>query len=265
MKKASLNFSVLLLIASLITSCGSKKNTSESESTDSTEVETKKYQVYKAPASKDYPDAALSMSAPSGGEIVAGETTFTFRVDNYELGVQTPDAAGRGIANSGKGQHIHFILNNDPYSAHYEPEFKKELTEGKHIVLAFLSRSYHESVKNGNAFILKELTVGTPDSTESFDSTAQHLFYSRPKGTYSGADTEKLMLDFFLYNTSISPNGNKVRATINGEEHMITEWAPYYIEGLGKGEVTVQLELIDAAGNVIPGPFNTVTRKVTLE
>lgn len=264
MKKTSINLGVFLCFAGLIMSCGSNKSTSESETQDSTVVETKKYKVYKAPASQAYPDASLTMTAPEGN-VPAGETAFSFEVSNYELGVQTPDAAARGIANSGKGQHIHFILNNDPYSAHYESSFKKELTEGKHIVLAFLSRSYHEAVKNGQSYVLKELTVGNGGDQESFDTTAQHLFYSRPKGTYSGADTEKLMLDFFLFNTSISAGGNKVRATINGEEHLITEWAPYFIEGLGKGEVTIKLELIDATGSVIPGPYNAVERKVTLE
>ena len=73
------------------------------------------------------------------------------------------------------------------------------------------------------------------------------------------------MIDFFLINTTISPDGNKVKATINGEESYITEWAPHFVEGLEKGEVMVKLELIDAEGNWIPGPFNRVERKVILE
>ena len=72
---------------------------------------------------------------------------FGFEVTNYELGVQTEDATTRGIANSGKGQHIHFILNNGPYSAHYESVFSKSLNVGNYVMLAFLSRSYHESIK----------------------------------------------------------------------------------------------------------------------
>ena len=90
------------------------------------------------------------------------------------------------------------------------------------------------------------------------------MFYSRPKGTYTGAATEKVMLDFFLLNTDISPSGNKVRATINGEEFMITEWAPYQIEGLPMGVTTVKLELLDASGNLVDSPFNPVERTVTL-
>ncbi len=189
---------------------------------------------------------------------------YNFDVQNYELGVQTEDAETRGIANSSKGQHIHFIVNNGPYSAHYMPGVMNTLDEGNYVVLAFLSRSYHESVKSEGAFYVENLKVGDVEPSET-DLTAPHLFYSRPKGTYTDIDTKKVMLDFYLLNTTISPEGNKVKATINGEEFMITEWAPYYIEGLPLGEATIELELIDAEGKTVDGPFNKVERKITLE
>jgi len=73
------------------------------------------------------------------------------------------------------------------------------------------------------------------------------------------------MLDFFVLNTELSEDGNKVRATINGKEFMITEWAPHIINGLPMGEVTIMLELLDGEGNLIDGPFNKVNRSVTLK
>ena len=110
---------------------------------------------------------------------------------------------------------------------------------------------------------VKKLEVGeNPKDTHGLDMEAPTLIYSRPKGKYAGKDTENLLLDFFVLNTTLSATGHKVKATINGEEFTITEWAPHVIKGLPKGEVTIQLELIDANGNMIPGPFNTVTRKV---
>ena len=210
--------------------------------------------------SPSFPEASLSLNSAEAGD--GGAYNFDFAVSGYELGAQTD--AQLGLANSGKGQHIHFIVDNGPYSAHYDPTFSTDkLAEpGNHVVLAFLSRSYHESVKNmGDApsFVITQLGEG-----EKADLTAPHMFYSRPKGTYKGDDTKKVLLDFFLLNTEISENGNKVKATINGQEFMITEWKPYVIEGLPLGEATIQLELIDAEGNAIPGPFNSVTRTVTL-
>jgi hypothetical protein len=63
----------------------------------------------------------------------------------------------------------------------------------------------------------------------------------------------------------LSPEGNKVRATINGSEFMLDQWLPYMMEGLPAGQNTVKLELVDASGTVIPGPFNSVTRTFTLQ
>ena len=151
-----------------------------------------------------------------------GEVNFSFTVNDYELGAQTAGPNAEMLANSGKGQHIHFILNNQPYSAHYEPAFTKEIPDGVHHLVAFLSRSYHESVKNANSVVVKKLEVGA-NATDSLglDMEAPTLIYSRPKGTYAGADAKNLLLDFFVLNTTLSADGNKVKATINGEEFMI--------------------------------------------
>ena len=99
----------------------------------------------------------------------------------------------------------------------------------------------------------------------NIDLLNEILFYSIPKGKYTGDDTKKLLLDFYLVNTNISPDGNKVRATINETEFIIDEWAPYYIEGLPLGEVSIKLELIDSKGNLIETPFNPSLRTVILE
>ncbi len=187
------------------------------------------------------------------------EYAFSFDISDYELGAQTINAVENQLANSGKGQHIHFIVNNGPYSAHYTNNFKKKLNNDKNVILAFLSRSYHESVKNPNAFVLTQI------GDEKVDLNNEFLFYSRPKGTYKGKDTEKLLLDFYLINTTISPEGNKVKATINDTEFVITEWAPYYLQGLPKGEIKIKLELVNSEGILIDSPFNPSIRNVTLE
>ena len=163
------------------------------------------------------------------------------------------------LANSAKGQHIHFIVNNGPYSAHYNQDFSADVNDGD-VVLAFLSRSYHESVKNPNAYFLTQF-----GENQSYDLTNEFLFYSRPKGTYKGNDTKKLLLDFYLVNTDISPTGNKVKATINDVVFLIDEWTPYYIEGLPLGEISIKLELVNNDGVLIETPFTPSERTVILE
>ena len=215
-----------------------------------------KIKISKVEGSPKYEDASLVLNELNSGS----ELEFSFDVKNYELGVQTEHEFQYSLANSKKGQHIHLIINNNPYSAHYTNKFKKKLDPDNGVILAFLSRSYHESVKNKNAYIFTQY-----GDLEKIDLEKQYLFYSRPKGTYTGQDTKKLLLDFYLVNTTISKNGNKVRATINDEEFLIDEWSPYYIEGLPKGEVKIKLELINSLGELIDSPFNPSIRTVILE
>ena len=233
------NFYTLLIVL-LIASCGNKTQIT----------------ITKVDGSAPYSNSSISLN---NLKIDDDNFTFSFDVINYELGIQSLKDFDYTLANSNKGQHIHFIVNNGPYSAHYQQNIIKELDKGNNVILAFLSRSYHESVKNPNAFIL------TQTGNDKINLNNEFLFYSRPKGTYKGVDTEKLLLDFYLVNTNISPDGNKVRATIQDTEFIIDEWAPYYIEVLPKGEITVKLELIDSTGNLIDTPFNPSTRTVMLE
>lgn len=220
------------------------------------------------PEPYEFTDAKIKLLSPvSGSTQASGKVKFSFQVDNYTLGNQTPDADSKLCANSAKGQHIHYIIDNEPYKAFYTSGFDEMVFEGYHTVLAFLSRSYHESIKNPDAYVLfnfiaagKGDLIGTPA-----DLKAPHLFYSRPKGEYIGNDSKKILLDFYLVNTSLSENGNKVRATINGTDFVLPQWKTYIIEGLPMGENTIRLELIDKEGKLVPGPFNdSGMRKFTL-
>ncbi len=211
-------------------------------------------------------EAKLDLKSPSKNTALAvGTNNFEFEVQGYDLGNQTPDATQKSCANSAKGQHIHFIVNNEPYNAFYTNKFERDLSEGNNVVLAFLSRSYHESIKHKNAYVLEQFEVGKTDKNAQIDVNAPHLFYSRPKGNYIGAaNIEKLLLDFYLVNTTLAPNGNKVKATINGTSFLLSKWQPYFIEGLKEGAVTIDLELVDKDGKTIVGPFNKVSRTVNL-
>ena len=240
-------------VIAIIYSCLSneKKNTIINSSNELQNIT-----ITKVIGSPEYENASLNIKTIEMGD---EESKFSFNIENYDLGIQTLKNFDYQLANSAKGQHIHFIINNGPYSAHYMDSFSKDFKKESNVILAFLSRSYHESVKNKDAFILTQVGENQVDLESEF------LFYSRPKGTYKGTDTEKLLLDFYLVNTEISSDGNKVRATIQSTEFIIDEWAPYYIKGLPKGEINIKLELIDSSGNLIETPFNPSTRKVILE
>lgn len=60
------------------------------------------------------------------------------------------------------GNHIHVILDNQPYEAYYEldqPFELRNVTEGKHTLRVFASRPWHESYKNEGCFQMVEFTV----------------------------------------------------------------------------------------------------------
>lgn len=69
-----------------------------------------------------------------------------------------------------KGNHIHVILDNQPYEAYYElnqPFELRNLSEGKHTLRVFPSRPWHESFKNDGAFQMVTFTVkGGGDATK---------------------------------------------------------------------------------------------------
>ncbi|MGB2129435.1 MAG: hypothetical protein ACPHXR_08170 [Flavicella sp.] len=256
-RKHQLTISYLALL--VIFACGKKKETEKKE--------TPKIVLEKLTNSPLYSDASLVLREFQNDTHENHDTIhFKFEVGDYVLGAQTDSKNNSELANSKKGQHIHFILNNQPYSAYYTPNFKKNIPHGVHHLVAFLSRSYHESVKNENSVVVTKLIAGeNTKDTIGLDMEAPTLIYSRPKGKYVGNDTKGVLLDFFVINTELSEKGNKVKATINNQEFTITEWVPYVIKGLPTGITNINLELIDAKGNPIPGPFNKVTRSITIE
>lgn len=210
-----------------------------------------------APPATAFPDASLKLDT-----IVPDNKTmdvqYTYTVAGYELKAQTPDAATRGCANSKDGQHIHFILNNKPYKAEYTAGFTEKADPGRNVVLSFLSRSYHESLKHNAAVVVSTFSMPgkSADSTAIDLAKDPTLFYSRPKGDYKQLDGDKMLLDFYLLNTDLTDKDYSIRATIDGEVWTINKWEAYFIEGLALGKHTVRLELVDKAGNLVPGPFN---------
>ncbi len=204
-----------------------------------------------------YDDATLSNMTYKDG-------LFDFDVSgsSYTLGQQTADASSKLCANSGKGQHIHLIVDNNPYAAKYESNFKHKVTDGTHYLLAFLSRSYHESIKSKSAHIAQVVEVKDSTIVKQKPIDQSMLFYSRPKGTYIGKDTEKIMLDYFLVNPV---QGQYVVANINGTTQEFKQWKPYFLEGLPMGENTIELTLVDKDGVKLDIPNNPVSRTFTLK
>ena len=259
-------FLLLFTLALFLSACGGGTSTDSGESTTAETEETKKtdtkYTLTPFTPSPDFPDADIGMMT-----YFEGVWRFGVTGESYKLGEQTSDAEQKMCANSAKGQHIHLIIDNQPYNARYTAEFNDvPMEDGEYRVLAFLSRSYHESIKTNAAHKAEIMTIEGNIMKASESINDPMLFYSRPKGTYVGKkNTDKVMLDFYVINLQLGDR-YKVKANINNEEvHMIDKWQPYYIEGLPMGKNTIELTLVDKDGNTVDTPLNPVTREFELK
>ena len=230
--------------------------------------------VYRSKMGQMFDHSTLKLLSPLKSNLPKGDTLLKFQLDSFELGAMTDDLKRASIDNSSRGQSIHLIVNGEPYMALFDSSARIRLEPGENYVLGFLARSYHEGVKHDSASFLQHYFVGKAKSdSATADTLTPMLFYNSPSGSYSGGNTKKILLDFYLKNVTLSPTGYKVRATINNEPFVLTQWAPYYIEGLTLGKNRIKLELIDslnnpvpAAGTHIPGKYqNTGERVITLK
>lgn len=254
------NSLILIFLASfMMFSCKSETKKAETSLETITEDQTK-YTLTAFTPSKSFNDAEMK-----GMSYSSGKYKFEVGQGDYTLGMQTDDAPQKMCANSAKGQHIHLIIDNEPYAAKYTSEFDYDVADGEHYQLAFLSRSYHESIKTDEAHLANKIIVKDKGIIDAQPISEPMLFYSRPKGTYVGKkETDKVMLDFYPVNANVGTT-QKVIAKINGEKHEITKWQPYYITGLPMGENTIELTLVNKDGSKVDIPLNPVSRTFTLK
>ncbi|MCB0686523.1 MAG: hypothetical protein KDC53_08360 [Saprospiraceae bacterium] len=256
--KNRLVLSQIFMLLLLLTACGGDKKSDSSAAQSMESDKPKKYKVTPFSKSESFPDAKLSNMTYKDGKF-----SFDVTGNTYKLGEQTADASQKMCANSDKGQHIHLIVDFKPYVAQYVSSFDQAVDDGQHNILAFLSRSYHESIKTEDAHIAKRVRVQSGNIVESNDITEPAIFYSRPKGTYVGDDTKKIMLDFYVLNADIGDD-YLVKVQINGEVTLLDKWQPYYIEGLPMGQSTIGLALVYKDGSPVPGAQTSTLQQITL-
>jgi len=274
MTRKLLSFAVPVLFASLLaTSCNENTTENQTQQTDSvTSVPDANATVslQALPDAEEFANAALSVgkvtAAPNGDSV---KVSFAFNVKNYDLKNQTSDSVSKLCNNSEKGQHIHFILDNSPYVALYEPKHETTVAKNsEHYVLAFLSRSYHLSLKNKGVAILYRFKIDENGKLTQLEvpNTAM-VFYSRPKGDYLGKDTENILFDFYVWNATLG-NEYMIKADINtgGKDTslIISEWKPYFLKNLAMGKTTIKLLMLDKDGRKVEGPNTEVTREINL-
>jgi hypothetical protein len=175
--------------------------------------------------------------------------------------------------------HVHLILDAKPYKPIFDPKAPVKLSdltggdplaEGQHILVAFPSRANHESVKLPNALATVEFWVGKKGEKIQ-DPTKPMLIYSRPKGEYKGDMASHVLVDFQLVNDKLAAGKDHVHIAVTGPgidgektADATTFGPPFYLDNLQDGSYSVKLELLDADGKALPGPWNANTRAFTV-
>ncbi len=107
---------------------------------------------------QDAATPALKVLEPKDGATI---TSSTVKV-KLELGGDLKGYKPMKDMTTGMGNHIHVILDNQPYEAYYnlDQEFElKNVADGEHTLRFFPSRPWHESYKNEGAFQIVKFTV----------------------------------------------------------------------------------------------------------
>jgi hypothetical protein len=206
---------------------------------------------------EEFADVKLEIVSPKEGEVLPpGDVAVQLDLQNYEVWKD--------------GAHVHLFLDGHPYIPIYDvskPVMLDDVAPGAHVLRAFPSRPWHESIKSSpDAFAIVRFVVGEDDGKWAYDPEKPILTQSRPKGTYAGEQGKRILFDYYLTNAELSENGYRVRWTLDGEEHFATDWQPLWWENLAPGDHELSMELVDQDGAPVEnGGLNRTTRTFTVK
>ncbi|HYG80447.1 MAG TPA: hypothetical protein VD861_08675 [Pyrinomonadaceae bacterium] len=136
---------------------------------------------------QDQASPTLRFVEPREGATITGSTVNVRLALGGDLKGYKP---GKDPA-TGLGNHIHVILDNQPYEAYYsldQPFELRNVTEGKHTIRVFPSRPWHESYKNAGAFQMVTFTVkGGGDASKPTTTNTGQVMSANNSNAAAGA------------------------------------------------------------------------------
>ena len=147
--------------------------------------------MMKARGEQDQAKPTLRITSPAANATITGSTVEV----KLELGGDLKGYMPHKDPATGKGNHIHVILDNQPYEAYYDISQSFELrnvSEGKHTLRVFPSRPWHESFKNEGAFQMVEFTVkGGGDASQPTTTKDGQTMAAPTKSPAAKSETAK--------------------------------------------------------------------------
>lgn len=227
----------------------------------------------------------LVLVYPKKGEVKTHLIPYQFRLDGYSLDTDSeylPRA--KELRYDPIGQSIRMVLDGDmcvdmnealidalDNNAQYLTQritgnITCPLSEGEHVLQAYPVRSYDESLKGAESYVVSHFFVKNQNKKSNFNDKEPYLVYNEPIGTFYYHEGRPILLDFLIKNCELSSDGYKIRFSIDGKvERLITLWIPYYIYDLPKGTHSIRLELLDPFDKVVANAFTDVTKTIIIK
>lgn len=242
-----------------------------------------KVQVIQVDTTLQPDNARIIIVYPENGQFFNSEPIkMQIRATDFALGEDSDFDRKNEIINSNMGQNIHIIIDNQDYFAKVNEQtdpFNDEgilydtmiefslpkLSEGQHVLRAFLCRSFNESLKNFSSMDTNFFYYKNKTPLKGVDLKKPYLTYNEPSPHIS-YDQKPILLDFLVNNCELSSDGYKVKLLIDDKIiRVLDKYTPYYIYGLEKGSHSIRLQLIDKMDKVVDGLFNDVKKEIKVQ
>lgn len=218
------------------------------------------------------PEAVLQLQSALGGrqpvvEILSPEDDSVLPAGPWSLKLRVHDWPLVDGGTLGVGPHLAVQLDQEPPRIWTRSEgMMPELSPGSHRLTVYAALPWGEARKNPGAVQQIRLHRTAPNPLSLPEVGSPQLLAVSPAGP---AGTEPLLLDWLLLDAPLQDVGGsgtqwRLRVTINGEDVLLDEQSPLWLRGWQPGLNALRLELLDARGEPLNPPFNSLVQEVDL-
>jgi hypothetical protein len=187
-----------------------------------------------------------------------GPWTLKLRVHDWPL----VDGGALGV-----GPHLAVQLDQEPPRIWTESEgVMPELSPGSHRLTIYAALPWGEARKNPGAVQQIRLHRTAPNPLSQPSAGSPQLLAVSPSGP---AAAEPLLLDWLLLDAPLQDVGGRgvqwrLRVAINGEDVLLDQQSPLWLRGWKPGLNALRLDLLDARGEPLNPPFNSLVQEVVV-
>jgi len=216
----------------------------------------------------------VKIVAPATDAVLpAGPWTLEVSVADWPLAGTAPDALGPHLVVQRAPEAPNRIaaapadLSGEAAAALRTIEIPMEpLTPGSHRISVYAAFPWGEAVKVPGASTQIQLhRVAANPLAVPQPASAQLI----PAIPFDLIQAEPVLIDWLLFDAPLQhlrdgDDSWRLRITLNGDSFLVDRQTPIWLKGLGGGESSVQLELLDRRGDALNPPFNASVTAVTI-